>query len=304
MGITPNSLARLLVAIGLGLAALTGCGDDTGSSAGSGGRPSVVVTFSPIGAIVSELVGDAANVEVLVPNGQDPHEYEPSARDVEAIGEASLVVWNGLDLEEGLVRVIDQARATGGATFALTDHVTLHSADPADHGPQDPHVWTDPLTMAEMVPALADALEATLGVDLSAGEAKVLASLGDDDTAIRETLSVLPPGACQLITGHESLAYFAARYGCEVVGTVTPGLSSTAETSARQVAELRELIERTGIAAVFTEVGTPGDVVRRLAAETGVAVVELPSHGLDDEGDYSTLVRTIAERIAEGLSTP
>lgn len=302
MGITPNSSGRSsapLAAVLAALVVLTGCGDDTGSPGGA----TVVVTFSPLGAIVSELVGGAADVEVLVPNGQDPHDYEPSAKDVEAIGEASLVVTNGLDLEEGLVDVIDDAAAGGVATFAVTDHVTLRAADdPDEHGPQDPHVWTDPLTMAEMVPALADELEAVLGVDLAAGESSVLTSLADDDAAIRETLSALMPGECQLVTGHESLAYFAARYRCEVLGTVVPGLSSTAEASAQQVAELRELVERSGVAAVFTEVGTPDDVVRQLADETGVAVIELPSHGLDDEGDYSTLVRTIAERIAEGLS--
>jgi zinc/manganese transport system substrate-binding protein len=289
------------IAMLMGVAGLGGCGDDSGADRPE--RPRVVATFAPIGAIVAELVGPAADVTVLVPNGQDPHEYEPSAKDVERIGEASLVVANGLDLEEGLVEVIEQAAADGVATFMVTDYVRLLvAADPDEHGPDDPHVWTDPATMAEMVPALADALEAALGVDLSAGEAGVLASLADDDAAIRQSLSVLAPGTCQLVTGHESLAYFAERYGCEVVGTVVPGLSSTAEASALHVADLRELVERTGVAAVFTEVGTPDDVVRQLADETGVAVVELPSHGLDDESDYSTLVRTIAERIAEGLT--
>jgi ABC-type Zn uptake system ZnuABC Zn-binding protein ZnuA len=64
----------------------------------------VVVTTSILGAVVSDVVGEAADVTVLVPNGTDPHDWEPSAKDVEAIGQADLVVSNGLDLEEKLVQ--------------------------------------------------------------------------------------------------------------------------------------------------------------------------------------------------------
>lgn len=288
--------------------ALAGCGGDDAASSGTAasdkqGGPTVVATFSPLGAIVGELVGDAADVEVIVPNGQDPHDYSPSAKDVESLRDAALVVANGLDLEEGLADVIDEGVDEGVPTFLVTDHVELLDAsEPGEHGPKDPHVWTDPQTMAQMVPALTTQLEAVLGVDLAQGEAAVLAELADDDEQIRATLSALPAGGCWLVTGHESLAYFAARYGCTVIGTVVPGLSSTAEASAQQVAELREAVEQAGVAAVFTEVGTPDDVVRQVADEAGVRVVELPTHGLEDEGDYSSLVLVIAQRIVEGLS--
>ena len=59
-------------------------------------RPNIVVTYSVLGAVVSELVGDAADVSVVIPDGQDPHDFEPSAKDVEMINDADLIVANGL----------------------------------------------------------------------------------------------------------------------------------------------------------------------------------------------------------------
>jgi zinc/manganese transport system substrate-binding protein len=124
-----------VIAVLPGLAA-TACG--SGSAASGGGAPTVVVTYSILGDVVRQLVGDAATVQVIIPDGQDPHEYEPSAKDVEAIQHATLVVANGFDLEEGLAGVIEQAADDGVEVFVATDHLTVRTlgdAEPAgDHG--------------------------------------------------------------------------------------------------------------------------------------------------------------------------
>jgi zinc/manganese transport system substrate-binding protein len=90
-----RTVAALLVAA---LAVATGCGSDGAADTG----PTVVVTTPLLGAVVEDLVGETAAVEVVMPNGIDPHDFQPSARDVEAVAGADLVVENGLDLEEGL----------------------------------------------------------------------------------------------------------------------------------------------------------------------------------------------------------
>ena len=123
------------------LAAACGGGD---SADGSEGDPTVVVTTAVLGDVVENLVGDLATVEVLMPRDADPHEFQPSARQVVAMSEADLLVTNGGGLEAGLDDAIDGAVDDGVPIFAAIDHVdTLDPAgsDDASDSPEgDDHV--------------------------------------------------------------------------------------------------------------------------------------------------------------------
>jgi zinc/manganese transport system substrate-binding protein len=119
---------------------------------------------------------------------------------------------------------------------------------------------------------------------------------------VREIMSAVPAGECRLVTGHESLGYFADRYGCELIGAVIPSLSSTAETSAKDLSELLEVTKAAGVRAIFTEVGTPQAVAEQVAAEVGVPLVELPSHNLPETGGYQAFVVELATKVAAGLT--
>ncbi|MGA1378211.1 MAG: metal ABC transporter substrate-binding protein, partial [Ilumatobacteraceae bacterium] len=147
--------------------------------------PTVVVTYSILAAVVRELLEDVADVVTVIPDGQDPHDFEPSPRDVERIINADFVVFNGLDLEEGLDDVLANARNSGVPVFAIAEHVTTldivdvndhsdhghvhpgadssHGHDDHDHS-EDPHVWLSPHTIREALPALARAASDALGV--------------------------------------------------------------------------------------------------------------------------------------------
>jgi zinc/manganese transport system substrate-binding protein len=279
------------------------------------GKPVVVATYSILGDVVRQLVGDAATVDVIIPNGQDPHEYSASARDVEQMADAALIVSNGLGLEEGLVEPLAQVEDDGVSVFRASDHVTvrqLQPGEPADehddggdgdhHDDGDPHLWTDPLTIAALATPLAAELQTALGVDLSQQLAAFLASMTELDAQVRHVMSAVPAGQCVLVTGHDSLGYFAQRYGCTVIGAVIPSLSSTAEASARDLADLLEVATEAGVPAIFTEVGTPAHVAEQIAGDIGVPLIELPSHNLPDAGGYQAYILDLATKIADGLS--
>ena len=294
------------------LLAACGSGGGAGTSAAGGGTPTIVVTYSILGDVVQQLVGDAATVRVIIPDGQDPHEYEPSAKDVEAIQHAGLLVENGLDLEEGLAAVLEQASTDGVDTFVATDHITvraLGAGDPVGDGGAagatgtDPHFWTDPLTMRELAPDLTVALEQVLGVQLDDRLAAFEQAMTTLDGQLRKIMAAVPPGGCELVTGHDSLGYFAQRYGCTLIGAVIPSLSSSAETSAQALSTLHDEAQRAGVRAIFTEVGTPKQIAEQVAAEVGVPLVELPSHNLPDAGGYAAFMTDLATKISTALSS-
>src|SRR5262245_4783491 len=108
-------MRRLLVA--LGLVAIVILVAASALAQEEDERPSVVVTTGVLGSLVSELVGDAADVDVLMDGGADPHTWQPSARDSELLLDADVIVANGLGLEEGLSGVLAQAEAEGVPVF-------------------------------------------------------------------------------------------------------------------------------------------------------------------------------------------
>lgn len=294
----PMRLRLAALAVVAALAA-AGCGGAGGSPSRSG--PSVVVTYSVLGAVVTELVGDHAAVTVLMANGVDPHDWSPSAKDIERVMNADVVVANGLGLEEGLAKTLEEAEKAGVAVFRATDHIQVRElAEESDHAGGDPHFWVDPISMRDVVAALTAELAAA-GIDVADRSADLQQRLVDLDVEARETLAVVPETGRKLVTGHESMGYFADRYGFQIVGTVIPGLSSQGEVSAGELAALKAQIEAEGVGAIFTEIGTPAAVVEAIGRETGVEVVELPSHTLPDDGSYFTFIRGIASAVAGAL---
>lgn len=302
-----HGLVTVLAVASLAVAACSGAG---ASQAPDPDAPSVVVTYSVLGAVVKDLVGERGTVTVLMGDGVDPHDWAPSARDIETVMQADIVVANGLDLEEGLVDVLEQAEGDGVQVFHATDHIELRELDEDEHGDEDedehsheagdPHFWVDPVSMREVVSALAIAL-ADAGIDVAERATDLEARLTALDAETRTSLEAVAPDGRKLVTGHESMGYFADRYDFTLIGTIVPGLSSQGEVSAGELAALREEILEEGVPAIFTEVGTPAAVVEAIGQETGADVVELPSHNLPADGSYFTFIRSISDAIAGAL---
>jgi len=300
-------------------ALLTACGGgssapataDPGSGRSWSDRPSIVVTYSVLGAVVKQVVGDAADVTILMPDGADPHEWSPSAKDVQAMLGADVLVDNGLELEGKLQDVLGRAADDGATVFTVADHVTVRTVRPGEGaepddpdqapGAQDPHLWTDPLTMREWIQPFATALKGA-GIDATAGAVRTGTELTDLDTRVREVLAAVPERRRKLVTGHESLGYFAARYGFQLVGAVVPAITSQAEASAGELAELARQVEAARVPAIFAEVGTPKATVEAVARDCGAQVVELSTHTLPADGTYRTFMLDLAGTVTKALA--
>jgi zinc/manganese transport system substrate-binding protein len=294
----------------------------TDAPADSGGLH-VVVTTTILGDVVRDLVGDVGDVQVLMQPGQDPHAFQPSAQQAQRLRSADLVVANGLDLEEPLLDLLAAVEADGVPVLRVGEYVDpLLAGEDADdhddhadeddhghdHGPEDPHFWQDPLRMATAVEVLADHLAGITGADdWHERGAALAADLRAVHEEVADRLADIPADRRVLVTSHDNLAYFAARYDLEVVGTVIPGTSTQAAASAAGFAELAGLVRELGVPAIFAETTRATDLAEALAEEVGrdVAVVTLYTDALGPPGSgadtYVGMLRTNAARIADAL---
>ena len=274
-------------------------------------QETIVVTYSILGSVVKDLVGDKANVIVSMPNGQDPHEWEPSAKDIETLTKADLIIQNGLGLEGGMEKALAQAKEAGVKFFTASDHITVRhvgtgegipSGDPDQAvGAEDPHLWMDPVDMKSIVDALAAQVKTDLGIDLADRAKDLDARLDSLNKEVVDEVNTLPENNRKLVTGHESMGYFAQRYNFKLVGAIIPSITSQAEVSASDLAELKKLITDNQVKAIFTELGTPAAVSDAIGKETGVKVVKLTTHSLPEDGSYFTFMHNLTKVIVDGL---
>ena len=303
-------LNRRRVALCTGAAmALAACGGDDASDATAIEASSEIIATTSIWADITSEVLCGESVPALIPPGADPHTFEPSLRDRETIGDARMIVANGSDLEGSLIDLLTTA---GSANLVeMTPHIDVivtdddHDDDEATsdgddghgHGlDADPHVWQDPSRVAGALDVIASAGTAIGRPDCSADYASELMAL---DAEITELLSDIPPARRIMVTSHDSLAYFADRYGFEIVGTVIPSTNTLAQTNAADLAELADVIEERSVRAVFTEALESTADADALAARLDVEIVPLVTDALTDDPATDTYVEMMRFNAAE-----
>lgn len=304
------SLVRRSALVLLGLLG-TSCADG-GSSEGT---PSVVVTTSVLGDVVKELVGDLAEVAVVMPRGADPHGFQASARQAAAMRDADLLVVNGGGFEEGLLDVVDAAADDGVRVHeALSTVDVLPVDDGHAHGDGerehvDPHFFLDPARMADAARGIMDAVVEQLPAS-DAGAvrertAAYVARLEALDAEISDLLAPIPAADRVLVTNHDVFAYFADRYRFEVLATVLPAGTGGA-ASAAELADLVEVLAERRVRSVFVDSSAPSSLASALAQDAGVEVVELFTESLGADGSggetYLGMIRTNARRVLEALT--
>ncbi|QBE49235.1 zinc ABC transporter substrate-binding protein AztC [Leucobacter triazinivorans] len=294
-------------ALAVGLVWLAGCAPEASDSG-----PQVVVTTNILGDVVQHVAGDEATVTTLMRPNADPHAFEISAQEAALLENADLIVSNGLGLEEGLQQHLDRAIAARAPSFVAGDHIDVLDYASADAGgAPDPHFWTDPARMIDVVDALEASLGAVPGVDAAAVGANAAAyrdELAGLDREMTASFERIPPQRRALVTNHHVFGYLADRFGFRIIGAIVPGGTTLASPSAADLRELTGAIEEAGVPTIFAESSQPDRLVRVLADEAGVQVdvVELFTESLTAPGEgadsYLSMMRANTERISTGLA--
>ncbi|WP_104088669.1 zinc ABC transporter substrate-binding protein AztC [Arthrobacter sp. GMC3] len=301
-----RGLPQLAVAAVLAMV-VSGC-----SPAAPSQGPQVVVTTNILGDVTRQVLGDQATVTTLMQPGSDPHSFDISARQAALMGNADLVVSNGLGLEEGLQQHLDRASGAGAPMLVAGEVIDVvpYSAGDAKGAP-DPHFWTDPAAMLDVVNALETAVGKIQGInreELAISASAYRAQLKDLDAEMTEKFAALPPERRALVTNHHVFGYLAKRFDFRVIGAVIPGGTTLAAPSAADLRQLSEAITSAGVPTIFAESSTPDRLVQVLAQEAGmdVQVGELFTESLTgpagEAPTYLDMMRVNTQRIVRGLS--
>ena len=253
----------LLFIAAVGALAIAGCSD---SATDDDGRPRVVATTTQVGDLVRQVAGDRAHVTQLLQPGADPHEYEPRPSDARAVTEAKLLVRSGGEVDDWMGDLADQA---GGDA----ESVTL--IDSVNRSGDDPHWWQDPRNARLAVERIRDALVQAdpAGAATYRRNARAYAArLTRLDAAIAACVGRLPADRRRLVTSHDSLGYYARRYGFTVIGAAIPSLSSQAQPSGAATERLVSQIREQGVPAIFPESALSDKLEQAIAREAGASV--------------------------------
>lgn len=275
--------------------ALAGIGAGCGSQGSNGEGPKVVATTTQIGDLVQEAGGGQVNLTTILKPNTDPHDYEPRPSDVEAVADAEIIFRSGGHLDdwtEDLIadsgsdaRIIDlsedlpvrlygadgQAREPGHEQ----ERGQLPEQEHADESEEfNPHWWLDPVNVrfatARIEIALAEANPA--GASYYRGRARRFGHQIRNLTARTEAcLRRVPASRRKIVTDHDAFGYFTSRFGIESVGTVIPAMTTGAQPSAGELADLEETIRREEVKAIFPESSVSPALANAVAKDTGAS---------------------------------
>lgn len=287
----------------------------------TGEKLRLIASTTIIGDVLSRIAGDAADVEVLMIPGQNPHSFEPVPANLRSVEQADLIFINGFGLEENLLDDI-QAAATGyivpvssGLTLLDIEGEKNHeeSDEAHEHESGDPHVWMNPNNVIHWVrnitAVLSNADPNQADVYQQNGEVYSV-ELAAMDAYIKNQVGLLPEEKRTLLLDHHMFNYFADAYGFTTIGALIPGTTDNAEPSPKAVADLVKLIRESSVSALFvgrTASGGLQKLAETVIAESGRDVIIVPTltgslTPLGTRGDtYLDFLLYNTEQIMKGL---
>lgn len=314
----------LCLVTALGISACTGSNksgqaeqaDPTGAAAENKVR--VSVTIDAMKEFVEAVGQDKVEVSSMIPDGTEPHDFEPKARDLEALSSADIFVYNGLGMEEWADEAIQSAdnvnlivvNASEGADIITReehedeeheegeDHEgdeEHEDGDGHDHGIYDPHLW---LSLKGAQIEATNIKNALIKADPDNGDyyedncSHFISQLEALYNKYKEKFQSVEKKA--FVTGHAAFGYLCRDFGLEQ--NSVEDIFAEGEPSARQLAELVEYCRENNVTVIFAEEMASPDVSRTLANEVGAEVQTIHTIESGDDG------KTYLERMEENLA--
>ena len=263
-------------------------------------RLKIVASFSILGDMVQNVIGDHADLTTIVGPDADAHVYQPSVADARAVADADVIFVNGMGFETWSDTLIAES-GTRASIHAATIGITPVEVE----GEIDPHAWNSLLNGIVYVNNIAAVLSAKMPAHADAIEqnrAAYVEQLRALDASTKETLATLPLEKRTVVTAHDAFGYLADAYDMTFLAPI--GVDPEAEPSAKELAILIEQLKSDGAAALFVENITSPALVQQIADETGLSIGgRLFSDALSERGGPATSYLAMFEHNLNTLLT-
>lgn len=288
-------------------------------------KPIIVTTLFPFYDITNQLVGEEANVSLLLPPGVEPHSFEPTPQDIIKIQEADVFIYSGDVMEPWVAKIVANIPETVKVINAsdginLIESTDDHSHDEHEHDDEhghedkkkerksgsnlDPHFWLDfnnTITSTNTISKAISELNIVDNNNLDQNKNNIVTALEQLDTDYSNTLSKCTNKTI-LQAGHRTFEYLARKYNLSYV--TTEELSPNSDTSAQDIAKLVQKVRETKAKAIFSEELIEPRIANTISSETGVPVLELNgAHNISSEQfQAKTIFVDIMRKNLENLS--
>lgn len=274
-----NKYIKIGTLFSAALVSLFGCGaGDNADTASGDGELNVVTTFYPMYDFTKQVVGDKGNVTVLLEAGQDSHGYEPTPKDIAAIADADVFVYNSDEMETWVPSVLDSIGNSDVIVVDASKDIPLYEVADGEHADEkgdahavDPHVWLDPVYAQDEVSAIlagvieADEANKAFYEENAAAFQGELAAL---DAAYQTAFANAKNRT--FVVQHAAFGYIARRYG--LTEMAVSSVSSDAEPDPAKLAELKQFMTDNHIGVVYYSDSASSKTAETLAGETGAAL--------------------------------
>lgn len=311
---------RLLFILAIFMMLTVGCGGNTGTDGEEGVQ--VYTSIYPLYDFTSKIAkgADDVNVELLIPEGTEPHGWEPDTKDMNRLEKGDVFIYNGAGLESWTDKVLNSldnkdlisVEASKGVDLMKATH--HHHEDDHDHdehehhhhGGTDPHVWLSPKNAKIESENIKDALiQAAPGHKelFEKNYEKLAGELDSLDKEFQEGLKDRKRN--EIVVSHEAFAYLCRDYGLEQLGI--EGVNSEKEPDPKTMAKIVDYVNEKGIRVIFTETLIDPKVSETIAKETGAETMVLnPLEGLtaeqrEDGEDYFSIMRDNLNSLKKAL---
>lgn len=312
-------MKRLISPLLIILLLVSGCSNaaSTNSEKTSTGskKLQIVTTFYPMYYFAKKVAGSSAHVELLIPNGVEPHDWEPTAKDMAKIQDSDLFIYNSRYFETWTEKVLKSINDSNLNVVEASNGIKLMNAldseeDDVHHSEhastKDPHVWLSPVLAQQEVDNIAKALEKKdpkNKVQYQKNAASLNSQLSDLDREYIVTVDKAKKK--EFVTQHAAFGYLAKQYGLTQIPIA--GLSPDVEPTLGKLAQLTDLTKKKNVKIIYFEQLTSSKVAETLAKEIGAKTEVLsPLEGLTKEEqkqglDYVGVMRKNLESLKLAL---
>lgn len=328
-------MKKYLLGLGvlLSVVLLSACGDSNANNGkNNDGKIKAIATFYPMYEFTKEVVGDEGSVELLIPAGTEPHDYEPSAKDIAKISEADAFVYNSEEMETWVDKIADNIDDKKTKMIEAADEIDLleatsdghdhahhdsdsdtHDSDSDEHDHEedhahskDPHVWTDPVMAVKEVKEIQEELSEKYPAKKAQFEKNAntyIAKLNELDQEYKTAFANAKNKT--FVVQHAAFGYLANQYG--LTQESISGISPDQEPSPSRLAQLKHFVEDHGTKVIYFEENANSKVAETLAKETGVKMAvlnpleSLTQKQMDDGETYLTVMQQNLKALQESI---